>query len=109
MCVVQTGPVLAGCTVADNSKDGNPPNITLHFRTDLLKVVPNRESCATQIVLVPRKTTPNSWQQHVAMNRGNFLVLFAFLIDNFGLLRNNTMQQHSHCISQHTRRTAEPC
>ena len=29
--------VLAGCTVADNSKDGNLPNITLRFRTDLLK------------------------------------------------------------------------
>ena len=39
---LQTGPVLAGCTVADNSKDGNPPNITLHFRTDLLKVSTER-------------------------------------------------------------------
>ena len=29
--------MLAGCTVADNSKDGNLPNITLRFRTDLLK------------------------------------------------------------------------
>lgn len=32
-----TGPVLSGCTVADNSKQGNLPNITLSFRTDLLK------------------------------------------------------------------------
>ncbi len=32
-----TGPVLGGCNVADNSKQGSLSNITLSFRTDLLK------------------------------------------------------------------------
>jgi hypothetical protein len=30
----------------------------------LVEVVPNRESCNTQVVLLPLKISQNEWQQH---------------------------------------------